>query len=65
MKTEDDKCGNCIYFTEIDNQLDECRLNPPVVLIVSNTARSIKVITIWPEVDRDDWCGKHESVYKK
>jgi len=47
------KCKDCSYYDQNDGR---CRINPPVLHDSFLTGK------MWPAVQKDDWCGKHESL---
>ncbi len=48
-------CETCIFF---DEKKFECHFNPPVVVW-----RGVRLAhsTRFPSVEKDHWCGKHQS----
>ena len=46
------KCFTCAFFVRSKK---ECHYNPPQVVAIS-TDEEVRVETVWPVVDLDDWC---------
>lgn len=52
-------CSKCKFFKtrQGKGREGECRLNPPVV--------DMHLVSVWPEVNNKDWCGKAELNLEK
>lgn len=50
------RCESCRHFESINGL---CRKNPPVVVVFDapDVGFNATPLTVWPEVDRMDWCG--------
>jgi hypothetical protein len=46
-------CATCRFYDG-----NECRINPPSVLMDGNG----RAYALWPRVTRDAWCGLHEKL---
>lgn len=61
----DTKCKTCKHFKKHKSRYSDelifgsCHISPPVVVQVENETESYGK-TMWPEVDGDDCCSKHE-----
>jgi hypothetical protein len=52
-----EECGNCAYFAP---DQEHCRRYPPTTHIDSSE-RISQVLTLWPTVRREDWCGEYRA----
>ena len=53
MSKRCDKCEH--YFSKGESYIGQCRLDPPVLVQFVETNFEF----LFPEVFRDDWCGKY------
>jgi len=47
-------CEECKFYQRLFDTLGECRYSPPVVIMNDNK----ELVSEWPEVHPQDWCGK-------
>lgn len=64
------RCLDCSSFSPKDEREGFCKANGPSVQAILLPTRSIqaggmvpelRVLTLWPSVNHDDWCSKFES----
>lgn len=48
-------CGTCKFYNA-----GECRFNPPTFAEVASY-RGLEVVSRFPSVKKDDWCGKYKQ----
>lgn len=54
------KVNNDEYDEPVDNQIGECRYNPPIVMFHKRLT-GLHETTVFPKVARNQWCGKHRE----
>lgn len=52
----DQSCLNCNYYAMSSSSHGVCVRNPPRAF-QSDTVNGVALITAWPPVDNNDWCG--------
>lgn len=53
-----DTCATCAFSRENDRSGElECHRNPPASIPYRKS-----VLTVWPDVTPDNWCGAHSEV---
>lgn len=60
IETEDDQCGNCRYWKQIESIHGYCRRYPPMI---GQESPALYVNAQFPIMQANDWCGewrKHE-----
>ena len=48
-------CGNCNYFDAGERGPGLCRRDPPRSVLKTEGGE----VTLWPKVNRRDWCGEY------
>jgi hypothetical protein len=62
MKKQGVECSKCWYWHQLNENLGECRANPPVsisTLVGSDSRRGS-----WLQTSREDWCGNFKPEKK-
>ena len=55
-----ENCHFCAFYNKTDEDKGECRKNPPTV-VFNQKLFHIYEITVFPKVQRNDWCGAHKG----
>jgi hypothetical protein len=51
-------CDACLFFDHDDGETNGwCHRHAPRPFVVANLG--VRMVTKWPRVDADDWCGDH------
>lgn len=54
-------CKTCrFHHYDKANEISECRRFPPTIKLDPGDA-SAEAITLWPDVEDDDWCGEEQD----
>jgi len=54
------ECVNCLHFDKVSDKHGKCRSVPPNAALIPAQGiggAGLSVVTYWPEVKPDDWCG--------
>lgn len=60
---ENETCSNCKYWEGKAEPNGECRINPPIVLLLDKEAG--KTSSQWPATQSTDWCGQFVKAVSK
>lgn len=61
-------CKFCKTFNPLDETHGQCRKEPPEAALVPVQGiggQSAAVMSYWPQVKNDDWCGAFEPGFEK
>lgn len=56
-------CEQCVYWSEIENDVGECRSNAPAVMEVADEDDNNEPGTVWPQTEARDWCGQGKELW--
>lgn len=51
------ECRFCAFGQQLGAMVLQCRLEPPKIFVVPSGPAGLNFVSIWPVVDRDQWCG--------
>lgn len=64
---ENETCKTCRNYNPLSDDHGKCRQSPPSASLIpvhGIGGQSLSVVSYWPEVKADDWCGYYSASFQ-